>query len=138
MNKKTKNVPAIKEKKAVAIKASAGVRAIASVDPQALLTQAIDKNLPIESMERLLAMRREMKAEWARDQFFTALAGFQKECPIVAKKHKVMDKDKVTKAVKGERYSYAAIEDLVEQAGPSLEGWGFSWTCKPAQTDGKG
>ena len=138
MMAKKKGRPAKAKETAVATveKASTGVAVIASVDPQALLAQAIDKNLPIESMERLLAMRREMKAEWARDQFFTALAGFQRECPIVEKKRKVMDRDKVTKAEKGLRYSYAAIEDLTAQAGPAMERWGFSWTCKPAQTDG--
>ena len=65
-------------------KAAEGVRAITAVDPQALLAQAIDKGMPVESMERLLAMRREMKAEYARDQYFKALAGFQHECPVIA------------------------------------------------------
>ena len=115
-------------------KAAEGVRAITAVDPQALLAQAIDKNLPIESMERLLAMRDKMKAEWARDQFFTSLSGFQSECPIIEKTHQVREKDKQTKADKGLRYAYAAIEDLVEPVRPLLLKWGLSWTSKPSQT----
>jgi hypothetical protein len=79
-------------------------------------------------------MRREMKAEWARDQYFKALSGFQRECPTVVKSHQVRDKDKVTKADKGLRYSYAAMEDLVEQAKPYLEKWGFSFTIKCQQS----
>ncbi|MDD5547167.1 MAG: ERF family protein [Candidatus Omnitrophica bacterium] len=100
------------------------------VDAQALIARAIDKNLPIESMERLLAMRRELRAEWARDQFFSALAGFQHECPTVEKKSKVQNKDKTL------RYSYAPLEDVVETAKPFLERWGFSWTIKPTQVNG--
>jgi len=119
-------------RKAEVQKASAGVAAISAVDPQALLVRAIDKNLPIESMERLLAMRDKMKAEYAREQFFTALAGFQSECPVVDKTHEILNKDKKTV-----RSRYAAIEDMAIVAGPHLEHWGFSWTCKPSQTDEK-
>jgi len=133
---KTKTTKKAPTAVAVKEKVSTAIVAIASVDPQALLMQAIDKNLPIESMERLLAMRDKMKAEWAREQFFAALSGFQRECPVVEKTHKVHDRDKQTKEIKGLRYAYAAIEDLTTQAGPSMEKWGFSWTCKPVQRDG--
>jgi hypothetical protein len=34
---------------------------IVPVDAQALLSQAVEKNLPIETMERLFALRRELK-----------------------------------------------------------------------------
>ena len=110
-------------------KAAEGVRVVSAVDPQALLAQAIDKNLPIESMERLLAMRREMKAEYAREQFFKALAKFQGVCPPVPKTHDVFNK-------KGEyRYSYAALEDIVESVKVPLEANGLSYTIKTEQND---
>lgn len=141
MNKKTvkreprKVTTAIVKKSAVLPKKAAkAVRAVASNDPESLIAMAIDKNLPIESMERLIAMRDKMKAEWAREQFFIALSGFQAECPIVEKNHQVRDKDKNTKADKGLRYAYAAIEDLVEAARPAMMKWGLSWTAKPTQT----
>ena len=127
--------PPLKEP-VVVERASFGVRAITAVDPQALLAQAIDKGMPVESMERLLAMRREMKAEWARDQFFAALTGFQRECPVVEKAKKVMNKDKGGDKKATVRYSYAPLEDIVSTVQPFLEKWGFSWTVKPAQTDG--
>jgi hypothetical protein len=128
--KKSETLPAVVDKTSV-VKATDGVRAISSVDPQALLARAIDQNLPIESMERLLAMRKEMKAEWARDQFFAALAGFQHECPTVTKDKKVLNKDKVST-----RYTYAPLEDIVDHVKPFLQKWGFSWTIKPKQMDG--
>lgn len=122
-----------KKKSTAIVKATEAVRAVATVDPQTLLARAIDKNLPIEQMERLLTMRREMKMEWARETYFQDLAQFQAECPIVEKKHKVMDRDKQTRETKGERYSYAALEDLVATAGPYLMKWGFSYTFKSQQ-----
>ena len=127
---------AVVEKKEVAVKASAGVRAISSVDPQALLAQAIDKNLPIESMERLLAMRREMKQEWAREQYFNALAGFQHECPVIAKEKKVPNKKKDNEKEATTKYTYAPIEDIVIVVKDYLEKWGFSYTFKSRQEDG--
>jgi hypothetical protein len=129
-----KGTAIVKKEESLPVKAAEGVRAITAVDPQSLIAQAIDKNLPIESMERLLAMRKEMKQEFARDQFFGALSGFQRECPTVEKRHQVRDKDKVTKADKGLRYSYATLEDIVDAVEPFLDKWGFSWTIKPKQT----
>jgi hypothetical protein len=117
-------------------KAAKGVREIVPVGPGELLSQAIAKGLPMDTIERLVALFDRQVAKQARDDFFTALSGFQRECPIVVKKHQVRDRDKVTKADKGLRYAYAAIEDMTEQAGPYLDKFGFSWTCKPKQTDG--
>jgi hypothetical protein len=123
-----------KKTTALAVRAKTAIKAIATVDPQALLARAIDKNLPIEQMERLLTMRREMKMEWARDQYFIALSGFQRDCPVVEKKHQVRDKDKQTREDKGLRYAYAPMEDMVETAKPHLERWGFSFTIKTQQS----
>lgn len=132
VSKKTAGVPAVR-KKAQVEKASKVIAAVAAVDPQALLARAIDKNLPIETMERLLAMRDKMKAEWARDQFFAALAGFQSDCPIIDKK-----KTANIRSRKGEdssfSYKYAAIEDLAEPVKHLFVRWGLSWTLKPDQT----
>jgi hypothetical protein len=125
-------------------KAADGVRAITAVDPQALLAQAIDKGMPVESMERLLAMRREMKAEYAREQYFKALSGFQRECPIVYKTKKVMGKAKDGKPAE-KKYSYAPFEDILAfREGPQepsikelLNKWQFSYTFKSRQEEKK-
>ena len=117
-------------------KVSIGIAAVAAVDPQALLARAIDKNLPIENMERLLAMRREMKAEWAKEEFFKALAGFQHECPIITKEKKVRAKKKADEKEASTKYVYAPIEDLVAGVKEFLEKWGFSYTFKGKQENG--
>ena len=38
-----------------------------------LISQAIDKGVSVETMEKLLAMRKELKNEWAKEQFDKAM-----------------------------------------------------------------
>jgi hypothetical protein len=91
-------------------------------DAEALIAKAIDKNVPVETMERLLVMRRELKAEWAKAQFDNAMSAFQSECPIIKK----------TKGVKtnsGElAYKYAPLESIVDQVKNLLSKHGFSYS----------
>ena len=102
-----------------------------SVDPGAMIAKAIDKGLPLESLERLLAMRRELKAEWAREQFFRALSTFQKFCPTIIKSSKV---DFTSKKGTRTRYNYAPLDEIVEKVKELLESNGFSYTIKTEQT----
>src|SRR5712691_9912361 len=73
-------------------------------------------------MERLLAMRRELKAEYAKEAFDHALSAFQSECPVIEKTKKVLNKDKTTT-----RYVYAPLETIIEQIKPLLRTHGFSY-----------
>ena len=91
-------------------------------DAEALIAKAIDKKVPVETMERLLMMRRELKAEWAKAEFDKALAAFQAECPIIKK----------TKSVKTDTgdiaYKYAPLESIVDQVKGILTKNGFSYS----------
>lgn len=80
---------------------------------------AISKGM-LDTVERLLAVRRELKAEWARDRYFEALAQFQKECPIILKRNAADDG----------RFWYAPMPDIVEATKGLLEKHGFSTTYK--------
>jgi hypothetical protein len=90
-------------------------------DAEALIAKAIDKKVPVETMERLLMMRRELKAEWAKSEFDKAMAAFQAECPIIKK----------TKSVKTDTgevaYKYAPLESIVDQVKDILSKHGFSY-----------
>lgn len=133
----TKKTAKKTESKALVVSTTKDVAPTGAVDVQSLLAMAIREKLPLEqltaAMDRLQTMRREQKMEWARDQYFAALAGFQRDCPVVGKSHQVRNKDKQSGADKGLRYAYAAQEDLVEAAKPHLERWGFSFTFKSQQ-----
>jgi hypothetical protein len=105
-----------------------------SVDysPEALLAAAIERQLPVESIERLLAMRRELKAEWARERYFESLAAFQRECPEIEKTTAVLNKDGTP------RYYYAKLGDIVQQVKDTLAEHGFSYTVHPTDESVEG
>lgn len=92
---------------------------------EAMITRAIDKGTPVETMERLLAMRRELKQEWAKEQFDKAMAGFQSECPIIIKSKAVLNSEKKGG---GLRYKYAPLDAIVTTVKPFLLKYGLSYT----------
>lgn len=87
------------------------------------ISQAIAGNLPVETMEKLFALREKVKLEQAKEAFVSALSGFQSECPMVEKTKKVMNKDGVSV-----RYQYAPLDTIVEQIKVPLAKYGFSYT----------
>jgi hypothetical protein len=109
------NLPAMPERQALV---STGI------NPETLLSQAISANVPIETLERLLALREKLHAEQARAAYFAALAAFQGECPIIGKNK--------TAKIEGSRgsysYSYAPLDEIVRQVGPILQRHGLSYT----------
>lgn len=86
------------------------------------ISQAIEKNLPVETMERLFTLHKEVKSEHAREEFVSALADFQAECPVIKKTKQVLNKDGKTV-----RYSYAPIDSVIEQIKKTLADNGFSY-----------
>ena len=86
-----------------------------------LLQNAIDKGTPIETMERLLVMRRELKAEAAKEAFDSAMARFQGLCPVIEKKKKVFDKFGKL------RYCYAPLDEIIEQVKDLIASEGLSY-----------
>lgn len=81
---------------------------------EGFISQAIDKGLPIETIERFLAMRKDYRADQAREAYILAMSQFQKECPVIAK----------TKAVKNKNgevtYRYAPLDSIVLQVKEAL------------------
>lgn len=94
-----------------------------SVQAEELISQAIDKNLPVENLERLLAFAKEVKAIQAKQEFDRAMANFQADCPTIEKRKEVKSGNQVL-------YKYAPIESIVEQVKPYLKNNGFSYSTK--------
>ena len=90
------------------------------IDAQKLIMTAIEKNLPVDTMERLLAMRRELQAEDSRDQFFRALSLFQSKCPIIPKDR--------TAGSGNFTYRYAPLDTIIKHIGPLLNDCGLSFS----------
>lgn len=92
-------------------------------DAEQLISKAIDKNLPVEALERLLAMRERLKAESAREAFHAALSEFQASCPVIPKDCTA----KVTSQRGNYTYHYADLATIGRTIGPLLKGCRLSF-----------
>lgn len=100
------------------------------VNPETLIMAAIDKGMPVETLERLLLMRDKLVAEQARNAFFRDLAAFQLDCPVIIKDKDVMNKDN-----RSVRYRYAPLDSIVRQIAGSLAAHGFSYQFTTSAAD---
>jgi hypothetical protein len=89
------------------------------VDINTLMVHAVQTG-NIDTMERVMAIRRELKAEAAKEAFFAALSAFQAECPIIKKTKAVKDGNTLL-------YHYAPLDKIVEMVGPLLTQHGLSY-----------
>ncbi len=97
---------------------------------ESLIQQAIERGMPVENLEKLLVMRRELKAEWAKEQYYQALSAFQAECPEILKDSLVKGKDGE------ERYRYASLDTIVKQVKGLLAKHSFSYSFQTAFEQG--
>lgn len=97
---------------------------------EGLMRVAIERNASVETLERLMAIRRELKAEAAKEAFERSMAAFQAECPTIAKTKQVMNK-----TGNSVRYCYAPLEVIIEQVKAILQKHGFNYTLD-AKVDG--
>lgn len=96
-----------------------------SFNAENLISQAIASGASVETMERLLAMRKSLKEEYAKEEFDRAMAEFQGECPVIKKK-KAGGKTKSGTVA----YHYAPLEDIVAQVKDLIQKNGFSYMIK--------
>ena len=91
-------------------------------NPNDLMAIAIRSGASVDTLERLMTVRRELRAESAKTAFFEALAQFQARCPVIIKSRIVMEKD-----AKSVRYKYAPLDVIKTQVDPILRDLGFSY-----------
>ena len=99
------------------------------LDPQALIEQALANNAAVETLERLFALAKEVRAEQAREAWNQAMADFQRDAPQILKSKRA----KFASSTGGEvRYSYAPLDavapKLQEVMGPL--GLSIAWRQK--------
>lgn len=122
-----------KSSKEVVVKTPDSVLPVADIQDlsaENLIGQAIKNKVSVETMERLLAMRKELKQEYAKEQFDKAMATFQSLCPVIKK-------DKAGgKTYGGEvAYYYAPLESIVFQVKHLLQDNGFSYAVQTETND---
>ena len=94
-------------------------RALAPViSPEALISDAISQGVAVETMEKLLAMRQELRREQAALAFNEAMAQFQADLPPITK----------SKTAKAGQYSYryADLGDIQRAISAQLHSCGLS------------
>ena len=94
------------------------------------IQEAITNKLPVETMEKLFTLYKEINQEKAKEAFVKALANFQNTIPVIKKTKKVMNKDGRTV-----RYMYAPIDSVIEQIKEPLAENGFSYTWDSTRED---
>lgn len=85
----------------------------AAINPMGLLSMAVDKNLDIEKLERLMTMNKDWQAQQAKKEFFASLSGFQADCPEIKKVRKVDYTSQRTQAKI--KYAFASLSDIEKQ-----------------------
>lgn len=101
-----------------------------SASVEGFIEKGIMQNVPVETLEKLLAMRSQLKAEHAKEAFIAAMSKFQAECPVISKDKDVNDKHGKY------RYSYAPMDSIVSQIKEPLGRNGFSYTVDTTNKDG--
>lgn len=118
--KEPKTTAIVKVKDTPAQKALAKAPQVSSVD--ALLSQAVGAGADIGTLERLMALRKDMLAEEAKKAFNKAMAEFQAECPVIEKTKSVSTKSG------DEAYKYAPIESVISQVKVLIQKHGFRYS----------
>jgi hypothetical protein len=104
---------------------------IAKIDntPSALLQMAIQQNLDIDKLEKLMGLQERWEAQQSRKEFLSALSKFQFACPALEKTKKV--------AFGNTRYSYAPLGEIAATIKAAMSNNGLSHRWEMEDTTDK-
>jgi hypothetical protein len=102
--------------------------------PAALIRLAIENNLDIDKLERLMELKERHDRHNAEKAFYQALSNFQAELPKFEKKSAVgyEAKNGGTKV----SYKFASLDYIIETIKPICQKHGFSYRFENSQKDG--
>ena len=92
--------------------------------PATLIQIAIEKNVDIDKLEKLMQLQERWEANKSRKDFFQALADFQSKCPVITKNKKAGFQSKAGGQV---GYSYASLDQIISQIQEPLKTHGLSY-----------
>lgn len=98
---------------------------------EALISQAVTSNSPVETLERLFDLRAKVKAEAAKEAFVEALGSFQMACPVIKKTRRVLEKNS-TKV----RYQFAPLDGITDQIKVPMRDNHLSYSWDTKHVDG--
>lgn len=94
---------------------------LAGLDPQTLILTAIEKGAGIDTMERLVALAKEVREIQAREAWYEAMARFQATCPSIKKTKTARIVGRATYS-----YSYAPLDEIMSVIQPVMGPLGLS------------
>lgn len=97
-------------------------RGLSRLDPQALITTAIEKGAGIDTMERLVALAKDIRDVQAKEAWYSAMAEFQRTCPPIKKTRTA----KIQTARASYTYSYAPLDEIMSVIQPVMGPLGLS------------
>jgi hypothetical protein len=97
--------------------------------PDMLLQMAVDKNLDIDKLAKLMDLQRSWEADKARKAFFQALSEFQSKCPVLIKTKQV--------SFNQTKYKYTPLSDITEQIKGLLGEVGLTYRWENSTEDVK-
>jgi len=100
------------------------------ISMEEIILQAVEKGIPVETFEKILALKERVDASEAKKQFDLAMANAQAEFPEIKKTKKAMDGNKFL-------YAYAPIESIVSQVRGILSKNGLSYSIKTEMGENK-
>jgi len=94
-----------------------------------LLQTALDKNVSVETLERLVALHERMSDRQAAQDFAAAMADFQEACPPIPK---TSTAHIASKSGAKYSYTYAELDQIARVVGPLLHarGLSYAWDCE--------
>lgn len=103
-------------------------KALVRIDPQFLLQKAVEGNASIETLERLVALAKDVREVQAREAWHEAMAEFQRRCPAIKKTNTAQ----IVTAKGYYSYKYAALDEIMETIRPLLGelGLSVSWSSR--------
>lgn len=96
---------------------------LARIDAQSLIAQAIAAGAGIDTMERLVALAKDLREVQAREAWYGAMAEFQRTCPPIRKTSQARI---ATRSGGGYTYRFAALDEIMSAVTPILTALGLS------------
>lgn len=93
--------------------------ALALVDPQQLIMKALDKGVDVETMERLVALAKDVRATQSKEAFHDAMARFREKCPPIYKTRRAK--------MKNYSYTFSPLDEICSTVDPILGELGLSY-----------
>jgi hypothetical protein len=111
---------------AVEITEHRNVAALTPITPMAMLAQAIERGMPVETVDKLMALSERWDATQARKAFDMAIAAAKAEIPVVVKNAKGHNDKK-----------YADFAAIARAVDPVISRHGLSYRFRTVQADNK-